>query len=40
MRDQSDPGAPEDSVEALEAARKGLHLYGPGLEGAAATPDR
>ncbi len=29
--EEEDPGLPEDSKEALQAARKGEHLYGPGL---------
>jgi len=29
MKDQGDPGAPQDTHEALEAARRGKHLYGP-----------
>jgi uncharacterized sulfatase len=28
MKQQGDPGAAQDSMEALEAARKGEHLYG------------
>ena len=29
MADQGDPGAPQDTPEALQAARKLEHLYGP-----------
>ncbi|MBN2272561.1 MAG: sulfatase [Sedimentisphaerales bacterium] len=29
MREQGDPGAPQDTHEAIEAARRGKHLYGP-----------
>jgi len=29
MKEQADPGAPQDTTEALEAARRGKHLYGP-----------
>ena len=29
MKEQSDPGAPQDTPEALAAARQGKHLYGP-----------
>ena len=29
MKDQGDPGAPQDTHEAIEAARRGKHLYGP-----------
>lgn len=29
MTEQGDPGAPQDTLEALEAARRGRHLYGP-----------
>lgn len=32
MKDQSDPGAPVDTAEALQASRKGKHLYGPGID--------
>ncbi len=28
MKSQGDPGAPEDTLEAIQAARKGEHLYG------------
>ena len=31
MKSESDPGAPVDTIEALQASRKGAHLYGPGL---------
>ena len=29
MRVQGDPGAPQDTPEAIEAARRGAHMYGP-----------
>jgi len=29
MRDQGDPGAPQDTHEAIQAARRGQHMYGP-----------
>jgi len=29
MREQGDPGAPQDTSEALEASRRGKHMYGP-----------
>ena len=29
MKAQGDPGAAEDTHQAIEAARKGKHLYGP-----------
>jgi uncharacterized sulfatase len=29
MHSQGDPGAPQDTPEALEAARRGEHMYGP-----------
>lgn len=29
MAEQGDPGAPQDTPEALEASRKGTHLFGP-----------
>ena len=29
MRAQGDPGAPQDTHEAIEAARRGKHMYGP-----------
>jgi uncharacterized sulfatase len=29
MRDQADPGAPQDTQEAIQAARRGKHMYGP-----------
>ena len=29
MKSQGDPGAPQDTTEALQAARKGKHLYAP-----------
>ena len=29
MRSQGDPGAPQDTHEALQAARRGKHMYGP-----------
>ncbi|MBN1816173.1 MAG: sulfatase [Sedimentisphaerales bacterium] len=29
MTQQGDPGAPQDTHEAIEAARQGMHLYGP-----------
>lgn len=32
MKDQSDPGAPVDTAEALQASRKGKHLYGPDMK--------
>ena len=28
MKAESDPGAPMDTIEALQASRKGQHLYG------------
>lgn len=31
MEEQNDPGAPQDTMKALEAARRGAHLYGPPL---------
>lgn len=30
MKEESDPGAPVDTIEALQASRKGQHLYLPG----------
>ena len=32
MKEQGDPGAPQDTHKAIEAARRGTHLYGPRLE--------
>lgn len=32
MQSQSDPGAPVDTVDALQAARQARHLYGPGIQ--------
>ena len=29
MRTQGDPGAPQDTPQAIEAARRGAHMYGP-----------
>ncbi|MDA7504119.1 hypothetical protein N8553_03980 [bacterium] len=29
LTEQGDPGVPQDTMEAIEAARKGEHLYGP-----------
>lgn len=29
MHTQGDPGAPQDTPEAIEAARRGVHMYGP-----------
>jgi len=29
MKDQGDPGAPQDTHKAIEAARRGAHIYGP-----------
>jgi len=29
MSEQGDPGAPQDTTEALQAARQGKHLYRP-----------
>jgi len=32
MKEQGDPGAPQDTHEAIEAARRGAHIYGPSSE--------
>jgi hypothetical protein len=32
MKSQGDPGAPEDTHEAHQAAKKGQHLFGPTVE--------
>lgn len=32
MQTQGDPGIPQDTAKALQAARKGKHLYGPGKQ--------
>jgi len=29
MKEQGDPGAPQDTHEAIQAARRGKHMYGP-----------
>ncbi len=29
MKEQGDPGAPQDTHKAIEAARRGKHIYGP-----------
>jgi uncharacterized sulfatase len=31
MKEQGDPGAPQDTHEAIQAAKRGEHMYGPGL---------
>lgn len=31
MKEQGDPGAPQDTHEAIQAAKRGEHMYGPGI---------